>query len=271
LILVVAIALYVFADKLLAKAGGKKPLPGAPYIKSGVNIVAVILIVIGVNRFGFGTSHYLVSSNPAILQEMVENMQVQERERSARLVRSYIRNNAAEMMRFAPVIGNVDADASKTIYLWTSADCPHCRRVSAEISRVLAERDDVRVVIKNFPISGQRSDIPARWMIAAKIQDNAKAVALYRKIMTEQYWGDNPQAANLAKVITDNLRKYARAIGLDIERLEKDVTGPIVAQELMQVRELAQRFQINGALYLIIGDQVFPGAIPYHQIMNALR
>jgi len=66
------------------------------------------------------------------------------------------------------------------------------------------------------------------------------------------------------------MRKYAREVGLDVAQLEKDITGPTVARELAQVRELAQRFNIQGAPYLIINDQTFPGAIPFHQIMSAL-
>ena len=268
LILVVAVALYVFADKS-AKVLGKKSASAAPYVKNAVALVAVILAVIGVNRLGVGTSHYLTESNPAILQEMATNMQSQERDRSSRMVKDYVRKSANEMMRWAPVLGN--PEASKTIFVWTDTFCPYCRRVHNEIKRVLAERDDVRVVIKTFPVRGEISDIPGRWTIAAKIQDPAKSAALYGKIMANDYWGKDHNAKDLNKVMTENLRKYAREVGLDVQKLEQDLTGSAVAQELSQTRELAQAFQISGTPYLIIGDQVFPGAIPYQQIMNALR
>jgi protein-disulfide isomerase len=39
---------------------------------------------------------------------------------------------------------------------------------------------------------------------------------------------------------------------------------------LANVRELAQRFEINGTPFLVIGEQAFPGAIPYNQIVEAL-
>ncbi|MDR2268733.1 MAG: DsbA family protein [Rickettsiales bacterium] len=268
LILAIAVILYVFAGKL-AGADGKKPLPATPFIKKGVNIVSIILLIIGVNRLGVGTSYYLADSNPAILQEMANNMQSQEREKSSRLVRKYVKEHSEEMAKWAPVLG--DEKAAKTIFVWSAADCPYCRRVHNELTRVLAENKDVRVVIKNFPVHGEISDIPGRWTIAAKIQSNAKSAALYEKIMANQYWGDNHNAKDLNKIITKNLQKYAKEVGLDVSKLEKDLNGPEVAQELAQVRELAQQFQISGTPYLIIQDQVFPGAIPYSQIMNALR
>ncbi|MDR1071436.1 MAG: thioredoxin domain-containing protein [Rickettsiales bacterium] len=265
LILAVAIALYVFAGKLVKVE--KKPTPATHLIKKGVNLVSIILLVVGVNRLGIGTSYYLTASNPAIIQEMANNMQTQERDRSSREVKSYVRKNGDEMAKWAPVLGN--ENASKTIFVWSAADCPYCRRVHTELSRVLAENKDVRVVIKNFPVHGEISDIPGRWTIAAKLQGNAKAAALYEKIMDKPYWDENNRGD--MKAVTKNMKKYAKEVGLDVAKLEKDINGPDVAQELAQVRELAQRFNVSGTPYLIIGDEVFPGAVPYSTIVNALR
>ena len=65
--------------------------------------------------------------------------------------------------------------------------------------------------------------------------------------------------------------KLAKEAGLDVDQLEKDMKGEVVARELENVRDLAQRFEISGTPYLIIGEQAFPGAIPYEQIMDALK
>jgi predicted DsbA family dithiol-disulfide isomerase len=67
------------------------------------------------------------------------------------------------------------------------------------------------------------------------------------------------------------MQKFAKEVGLDVAKLEKELNGTAVSQELSQVRELAQQFQITGTPYLIIGDQVFPGAIPYQTIIGALN
>ena len=63
----------------------------------------------------------------------------------------------------------------------------------------------------------------------------------------------------------------AEKAGLDVKKLEADMNGPVVAREMAQVRELAERFQIGGTPFLIIGDQAYPGAIPYEQIIKALN
>ena len=52
--------------------------------------------------------------------------------------------------------------------------------------------------------------------------------------------------------------------------VKKDMDGEVVARELRNVRDLAQRFEISGTPFLIIGEKAFPGAIPADQIESAL-
>lgn len=267
LILVLAILLYVFGGMLL-KHDAKKPAAGKIICKKSLKVVAIILIAGAVCRLW--TPYYLTNVNPIILQEMVTNMQEQQQEEANKGIRTYVRDHMDEMVADAPVLGN--PSAKKTIFVFSAASCGYCRRVHNELTQVIDERDDVRVVIKNFSIHGMMSDIPARATIAAKLQGNDKAAALDTEIMTNEYYtqDDVKDQASAPAKITANIMKMAKKVGLDTERLEKDMNGEVVARELAQVRDLANRFQITGTPFLIIGDQAFPGAIPYDQIMSAL-
>ena len=267
-ILLAAIALYMFGDKLF-KQDGKKASAMDVILNKGVSALAIVLIALCVCRLW--TPVYLVNTNPAILQEMVQNMQGQQEQQKNKVVRSYVKKHAKDMIGNAPIAGNVDA--KKTIFLWSDYSCPYCRRVHAELARVLADRDDVRVVLKNFSIHGPLSDAPAKAVIAAKIQDNAKAAQLDKLLMDKEYYtqADMKDQAKLPEKIHANVMKLAKEAGLDTKQLEKDMEGDVVKAELQNVRELAQRFEISGTPYLIIGDQAFPGAIPYARIIEALK
>ena len=269
-ILVAAIALYMFGG-LFFKQEGKKVSALDIILHKGVSVIAIVLIALSICRLW--TPAYLVHTNPAILQEMVQNMQAQQEKEKNKVVRQYVAKHANEMIGHAPIAGKVDADAKKTIFLWSDYSCPYCRRVHGELARVLAERDDVRVVFKNFSIHGILSDDAAKAVIAAKIQDNAKAVALDKMLMDKEYYTqeDMKDQAKLGPKIHANIMKFAKEVGLDTKQLEKDMEGDVVKAELQNVRELAQRFEISGTPYLIIGDKAFPGAIPYAQIVEALK
>ena len=267
LVLILGIALYMFGGALL-KHDAKNPAMGVIWAKKAIKVIAIIMVAGSVCRLY--VPYYLTSVNPAIIQEMVEGMQAQQNAEKNKAIRKFVRESAFEMTEHAPILGN--PEAKKTIYVWTAASCGYCRRVHGELDRVLKARDDVKVVMKNFSIHGVMSDGPARAMIAAKMQDVAKAAKFADIVMTKEYRpSENIQdQAKLAAAIEKNLMKFAEEAGLDTKQLKQDMTSENVEVELANVRELANRFEITGTPFLIIGEEAFPGAIPASQINAAL-
>ncbi len=264
LLLIVAIALFLFGGKMLGNTG-----KGESLVQKCVNLLAIVLIAGCVARLY--TPYYLTSVNPMILQDMANGLQEQQNAEKNKAIRKAVKSGAESMMADAPILGNVDA--KNTIFIWTDFSCPYCRRVHGELDRVLKERNDVRVVVKNFSIHGDLSDAPARAVIAAKIQDNSKAAALVEALMTKEYYtqDDMKDRAKLGEKVKASVLKFAKEAGLDVAKLEADMQGEVVTRELANVRGMAQEFEINGTPFLIINEQAFPGAIPYSQIIDALK
>lgn len=268
LVLVLAIALFMFGGMLM-KHDAKKPSTGVIMAKKAIKLVSILLIAGCVCRLY--VPYYLTSVNPAIIQEMVSGMQEQQNAEKNKAIRGYVRSKADTMIADAPVLGKLDA--KKTIFVWTDFSCPYCRRVHGELERVLADRDDVRVVVKNFSIHGPLSDGPARAVIAAKLQSPEKAAKLVSMLMSRNYYTqeDLQDQSKIGEKVEKNVMKMAEEAGLDTAQLKKDMSGEVVSRELANVRDLAQRFDISGTPFLIIGEQAFPGAIPHAQIIEALN
>ena len=268
LVLVVGILLFLFGGMLLPKNNDKKSAAGNIVLGKCINLIAIILIMGSVCRLY--TPFYLTKINPIIVQEMVNGMQEQQQAEKNKQIRKFVRSEGEQMMKDAPVLGN--RDAKKTIYVWTDFSCPYCRRVHGELDRVLSERDDVRVVVKNFSIHGPLSDGPAKAVIAAKLQSPEKAAKLTDMLMTREFYtqDDLKDQSKIAEKVEANVMKMAEEAGLDTAKLKEDMNGEVVARELRNVRDLAQQFEISGTPFLIIGEQAFPGAIPAEQIEAAL-
>lgn len=264
LILIVAVALFLFGGKMLGETGKG----GQSLTTKCINLFAIILVAGCMARLV--TPYYLTSVNPMILQEMANNFQEQQAAEKNKAIRKVVRSSADSMMADAPILGNVDA--KNTIFIWTDFSCPYCRRVHVELEKILQARDDVRVVVKNFSIHGDLSDAPARAVIAAKIQDNAKAAALVSKLMSNEYFtqDDMKDRAKLGGKVKANVLKFAKEVGLDVTKLEADMQGDVVTRELANVRGMSQQFEISGTPFLIINEQAFPGAVPYDVIFEAL-
>ena len=269
LVLVVGILLFLFGGMLLPKGDAKKPSAKNVFAHKSIKLIAVILIAGSVCRLY--VPYYLTAVNPIIVQEMVNGMQEQQQAEKNKHIRKMVRSEGDKMMADAPVLGN--RDAKKTIYVWTDFSCPYCRRVHSELYRVLNERDDVRVVVKNFSIHGPLSDGPAKAVIAAKLQSPEKAAELTDMLMTREFYTqeDLKDSSTIAEKVEANVMKMAEEVGLDTEKLKEDMNGEVVARELRNVRDLAQEFEISGTPFLIIGEKAFPGAIPYSQINEALE
>ena len=232
-------------------------------------MIAIVLIAGCTTRLVM--PYYLTTTNPMILQDMANGLQEQQAAEKNKAIRAAVKDGGDAMMQDAPILGK--ADAKNTIFIWTDFSCPFCRRVHGELDKVLKERDDVRIVVKNFSIHGELSDAPARAVIAAKIQDNAKAAALVESLMTKEYYSqdDMKDRSKLGDKVKANVLKFAKEAGLDTKKLEEDMKGEVVARELANVRGMAQEFEINGTPFLIINGQAFPGAIPYAHIIEALE
>jgi len=268
LVLVLGIVLFLFGGMLL-KQDGKKPTTGSIVAKKVISLIAILLVAGSVSRLV--VPYYLVNTNPEIIQDMVNGMQEKANAEKNKAVRNYVRHKADKMIADAPVMGK--SDAKHTIYVWTDFSCPYCRRVHGELERVLADRDDVRVVIKNFSIHGPLSDAPARAVIAAKLQSPEKSAELVKMLMNRNYYSqdDLKDQSKVGEKVEASVMKLAKEAGLDTEQLKKDMNGEVVARELTNVRETAQQFEISGTPFLIINEQAFPGAIPYSQIVEALK
>lgn len=268
LVLVLGIALYMFGGMLIARIGDDSSA-GLKLAKKATTVFAIILIAGSVCRLY--VPYYLTSVNPLIIQQMANGAQEQMNAEKNKAVRAFVRDHADTLIADAPILGS--QDAKKTIYVWTDFSCPYCRRVHGELDRVLKNRNDVRVVVKNFSIHGALSDAPAKAAIAAKLQSPEKAAKLVDMMMTRNYYtqDDLKDQSKIAEKVEKNVMKMAEEAGLDTKQLKQDMNGEVVAREMANVRDLAQQFEISGTPFLIIQEQAFPGAIPYDQIIKALE
>ncbi len=61
------------------------------------------------------------------------------------------------------------------------------------------------------------------------------------------------------KADKDKALRVAKELGLDIDKLQKDVDDPSVKQALEENKDLAQKLGLQGTPLYLIGDQVVPG------------
>ena len=146
----------------------------------------------------------------------------------------------------APVAGNPHGDA--TLVEFFDYRCPYCKQVEPSLEALLAKDKELRFVYKEFPVLGPASVTAARAALASRQQ--GKYDVFHRAMMTTK--GEFDEAV---------VYKVASSVGLDVDRLKRDMTAPDIDRILKANTNLAAALDIRGTPGFVVGDEIVPGAI----------
>ena len=145
-----------------------------------------------------------------------------------------------------PVGANPKGDV--TLVEFFDYRCPYCKQVQPRLKELLAGDHQLRIAYKEFPILGSVSVAAARAALAAHRQSKYEA------------FHDAMMAAS-GQITEDTVYQVADAVGLDVDRLKRDMSSPQIDAALKTNHALAEALDITGTPGFVIGDQIVPGAI----------
>jgi protein-disulfide isomerase len=183
---------------------------------------------------------YLVT-NPQVLVEASQSLQKQEKEKTAERAKTAIAENAAAIFAAAgnPIAGNPKGDV--TLVEFFDYQCPHCKEMHAPIEKLVAADANLRVVYKELPIFGQSSKDASAAALAAMQQGSDKYLKLHNALLA----AENP-------LDKDKVLKIAKTVGLDTDKLAKDMSSDAVQKQIDENFKLAQALNLMGTPTFII-------------------
>jgi hypothetical protein len=158
---------------------------------------------------------------------------------------------------FGPALGNPKGTVRVVEYV--DYACPICKTANQAVESIVAKRPEVRVTIAMRLIFGQDSEKLARFALASDLQGKFPAThdALYNA------FGDHHDT----KPTDEALKAVAAKVGLDYERVVRDMNGPKVNATFANQMKVADQIGVSGTPFFITSDAVYPGAAP-EQVMN---
>ncbi|MDP6219774.1 MAG: DsbA family protein [Alphaproteobacteria bacterium] len=195
-----------------------------------------------------------IRANPEVVREALLALAKREADAALTVGLRTLHDDAGD-----PFIGNPDARI--VIYEFSDYNCGYCKRVFGPLQQLLAEDDDVKLVLKEFPILSQTSMLAAQAAVAAQAQ--GVFPDFHVAMMTAR-----------GAVSMESIMAAAGEAGADLDRLQADMNGAEVAMIIERTRAAAQQLNISGTPGLVIGTQVIPGAIgidELRQIVAAMR
>jgi protein-disulfide isomerase len=191
---------------------------------------------------------YLIK-NPDVVTDALQAAEMKRREEAQRQTQQAIVSQREQLLRdsTSPVGGNVAGDV--TVVEFFDYACPHCKTVDAAVKQLVREDPNVRLVYKELPVLGEASVTAARAALAAREQ--GKYYALHDALMTSTVPLSDPVVYRLAA-----------QVGLDVDRLKRDMASGPVTAALKKNYSLAETLGVHGTPAFIIGDELVPGAVP---------
>ena len=212
--------------------------------------------VLADEAFGKKVEDYLMQ-NPDVLARALENLQNYYATEEAKRQRQSLLDNADDLYNSSSDFTLGPKNASVTIVEFFDYNCGYCKRVFQPLQELIARDDDIRLVVKEFPILSQTSVLAAQAGIAAQAQ--GVFPDFHAAMMTAR-----------GAITMDSIIDAAQSAGADIDRLQADMNSPVTAAIIDRTRAAAQALQISGTPGLVIGSQVIPGAIDLEQMREII-
>ena len=125
------------------------------------------------------------------------------------------------------------------------------------IQRHECRNDELRLVFREFPMLGPESTPAARAALASRAQ------GLYEPFHRALLGADGP-------FDLDHILAVARSVGLDAERLARDMEDPSLDALIERNAILANALGVRGTPAFVIGDGMIRGALPLKQFRAGL-
>jgi protein-disulfide isomerase len=188
--------------------------------------------------------------HPELLQEVFGALEKKQTAAQADSQRQAVAANAEALFNSTrqAVIGNPRGRI--TLVEFFDYNCGYCKRALADMQTLLKSDPDLRIVLKEFPVLGPGSLEAAQVSVAVLKQGNDKYLAFHTRLLSDRGPADKSKALAAAK-----------ATGLDMAKLEKDLAAPEIESTLEESYRLANALGLTGTPSYVVGEQVVIGAV----------
>jgi protein-disulfide isomerase len=193
--------------------------------------------------------HDYLLAHPEVLPEAMDRLRAKEDRAQVAGVRGEL-----EAPFPGAVLGN--PEGRTTLVEFSDFACGYCRQSVADVEALIAERPDVRVVMRELPILSPESADAARWALAAAEQGK---YAAFRKAL---FANGRLSAATIASA--------AQSAGLDLARAKAAIAEPRIEAELKRNVEVARKLGFQGTPTWVAGGDVLSGAVGKAELMKAI-
>lgn len=199
--------------------------------------------------------NYLLE-NPEIIFEAAQRMEQKEKDLRQVRMKEGASKHAAELFNRpgSIVVGNPKGDV--TIVEFFDYRCGPCRRLMPELAQLLKQDGNVRLIMKEFPILSQESELAARAALAANQQG--------------KYWDFHLAMMRADEVTPNSIMATAKTVGLDMAKLNSDMESKQIAEIIRRNHTLAENLGVDATPTFYVGETPYAGPLPLSELKEAV-
>jgi protein-disulfide isomerase len=228
------VALFCAGALVTALGLGQLRIPGVALDRGGVEQVV----------------HDYLLSHPEIIVEMSKRLDTQQAATEQKTREDALFNVGIKALldpKVAYVAG--PANAKVTVAEFFDYRCPHCKASQAAMEHLFASGQNVRVAFIEHPILTPDSVIAARAAVASRRQGD-KYLKYHFALM-----------ATTGELPKERVLEIAKTVGLDADKLSKDMDDPAVIDSVAQSNALASKLHFDGTPTFVINDKIVVGEL----------
>ena len=200
--------------------------------------------------------------HPEVLQEAMAELEKRQAVAEAEKARSAVKNHSEAIFNSPRqvTLGNLQGDV--TFVEFFDYNCGYCKRALDDMNALMAKDPKLKVVLKEFPVLGPGSTEAAKVAVAVRMQDKTgkKYLEFHQKLLTGRGQADRARALAVAK-----------EVGLDVARIERDMSSDEVKVTLEESLKLAEKLGLNGTPSYVIGTNVVIGAVGLDKLRESVN
>jgi protein-disulfide isomerase len=161
--------------------------------------------------------------------------------------------------RQTQTLGHPQGDV--TIVEFFDYACPFCKAAEPRIEALLKQDKGVRLVVKEFPVLGPDSVVASRAALAAARQ--GRYAAFHQALLLHHGGLDEPA-----------IFEVAHDVGLDVQRLKRDMADPAITAEIQANLKLAHDIHVPGTPTFIVDNRIVTqpsSSLDFVQLARASR
>ena len=199
--------------------------------------------------------------NPEIIVEVISLLEERNRNQQVQNDVDLVAANTETLYNDGFSFATENSEATLTIVEFSDYQCGYCKRAHPDIQALLDERDDVRLIVKEFPILGPVSEFAARAALAVLEVDGPEVYEKFNDTMMTHSGRLNERIIN----------QIAENVGADVEKMQVAMASDEITTKVESTLALAREMQVSGTPAFVIGEKVLRGYLPLEDLRQVVE